>query len=74
MSHRLLAALAVTLVALTGCADNQHRPLEDQPGWNCVVDGNGHCGPTYSGTVRLVAQSDPYWACDFDGSDDADDC
>lgn len=73
MTRRVVAALAATLLAVTGlsgCAD--HRPpLEDEPGWNCLVDGNGHCGPsTYSGKVRLVSAEETW--CGWTDSNDED--
>ena len=48
MNTRMAAVLLVALMGLTGslsgCA--AQPPLEDETGWNCLVDGNGHCGRT----------------------------
>ena len=76
MNTRMAAVLLVALMgatgSLSGCA--AQPPLEDETGWNCLIDGNGHCGRTiHTGKVLLVAKSDP-WGCDFDGSDDEDTC
>lgn len=66
MKRITAAVIAAFMLLLSGCADSQHHPLEDEPGWNCLVDGNGHCGPsTYTGKVRLVA----YWDCEGDDTD-----
>lgn len=43
-----LAAILLTLSALSGQPIDQamHRQLqEDDPGWNCHIDGNRICGP-----------------------------
>ena len=43
----LLLLLAVLLVGTVGVGTAQAHPghEEDDPGWNCVVDGNHVCGP-----------------------------
>jgi hypothetical protein len=33
------------VLGLTGHAQALSEPLEDQPGWSCVDDGNRVCGP-----------------------------
>ena len=59
----LLAALA--LVASVGTAQAHPGHQEDDPGWNCTVDGNHICGPGNSNGVapgRYVdgALADPW--------------
>lgn len=47
--RRVIAALAITSTAvLSPVARAQAEPMEDQPGWSCVDDGNRVCGPENS--------------------------
>jgi len=54
--RRLTAALAATLLALTvvGCQPANRQLQEDDPGWNCHIDGNRICGPSHE-RIRLVS-------------------
>jgi len=72
--RRLTAALAATLLALTvvGCQPANRQLQEDDPGWNCHIDGNRICG-TEKVMLTSYDESD-FTECDYDTSDTSTDC
>lgn len=51
-----LVALALAATVATGTAQAHPGHQEDEPGWDCTVDGNRICGPTRA--VASQCQSD----------------
>jgi len=78
---RLAAAFAATLLAVSVVSGHpldqpMHRHLqEDDPGWNCHIDGNRICGPGHDRVVLMSYDDSGFFTeCDWEAADDSPDC
>lgn len=69
-TRRVIAALAITSAYLISpAAVSAAQPLEDEPAWSCVDDGNRVCGPNNANHVPAGCYDDggvlwKAWPCE----------